>query len=117
MTKLPPSPQPPPIAGRGSFRLGHGHGVGLADALIAAAAARHQAQLVTLNARRFPMVEVEVGYAKLTYVKLTAVHRSFKAIELEVNKIIQCLNNLIEKKKIHEVISARENLRRNKNEK
>ncbi len=39
---------------------GHGHGVGLADALIAASATAHQAKLVTLNARYFPMVEVEV---------------------------------------------------------
>lgn len=39
-------------------------GVGLADALIAATAALHQAKLVTLNARHFPMLEVEVPYAK-----------------------------------------------------
>jgi len=43
---------------------GPGHGVGLADALIAATAALHQAKLVTLNARQFPMVEVEVAYSK-----------------------------------------------------
>ena len=43
---------------------GPGHGVGLADALIAASAALHQARLVTLNARHFPMVEVEVAYTK-----------------------------------------------------
>ena len=42
---------------------GPGHGVGLADALIAAAASLHQARLVTLNARHFPMVEVEVEVA------------------------------------------------------
>ena len=66
--ELPPSPQPPPIAGRGSFTLaanwGSGHGGGLADARSAASAARHQAQLVTLKARHFPMVEVEVAYGK-----------------------------------------------------
>jgi predicted nucleic acid-binding protein len=43
---------------------GPSHGVGLADALIAATAALHQAKLVTLNARHFPMVEVEVPYAR-----------------------------------------------------
>lgn len=43
---------------------GPGHGVGLADALIAATAELHQARLVTLNARHFPMVEVEVPYTK-----------------------------------------------------
>ncbi len=43
---------------------GPGHGVGLADARIVATAALHQAQLVTLNARHFPMVEVEVPYTK-----------------------------------------------------
>jgi predicted nucleic acid-binding protein len=43
---------------------GPGHGLTLADALIAATATLHQAQLVTLNARRFPMVEVEVPYTK-----------------------------------------------------
>ncbi len=50
----------------GLYRRDYGpsHGVGLADALIAAAAARHQARLVTLNARHFPMVEVEVAYNK-----------------------------------------------------
>jgi predicted nucleic acid-binding protein len=44
--------------------FGPGHGVGLADALIAATAALHQAPLVTLNARHFPYVEVEVPYTK-----------------------------------------------------
>ena len=44
---------------------GPGHGLTLADALISAAAARHQAQLVTLNARHFPMLEVEVAYEKI----------------------------------------------------
>lgn len=43
---------------------GPGHGGVLADALIAASATLHQAQLVTLNARRFPMLEVEVAYSK-----------------------------------------------------
>lgn len=55
------------IAGQGGLYrrdYGPGHGVGLADALIAASAALHQAQLVTLNARRFPMVEVEAPYKK-----------------------------------------------------
>ena len=42
---------------------GSGHGVGLAAAL-SAAAALHQARLITLNARHFPMVEVEVPYGK-----------------------------------------------------
>ncbi len=44
----------------GLYRRDYGpsHGVTLADALLAAAAARHQAQLITLNARHFPMVEV-----------------------------------------------------------
>ena len=44
---------------------GPGHGVSLADALIAASATLHQAPLVTLNARHFPMLEVEVPYSKL----------------------------------------------------
>ncbi|MEW6657965.1 MAG: type II toxin-antitoxin system VapC family toxin [Thermodesulfobacteriota bacterium] len=50
----------------GLFRRDYGpsHGVGLADALIAATAELHQARLVTLNARHFPMVEVEVPYIK-----------------------------------------------------
>ncbi len=43
---------------------GPGHGVGLADALIAATAALQQARLVTLNAKHFPMLEVEVPYSK-----------------------------------------------------
>jgi predicted nucleic acid-binding protein len=48
----------------GLYRRDYGHGVGLADARIAAAAALHQAQLVTLKARHFPMLEVEVAYIK-----------------------------------------------------
>jgi len=50
----------------GLFRRDYGpsHNVGLADALIAATAELHQAKLVTLNARHFPMVEVEVPYTK-----------------------------------------------------
>ena len=44
--------------------FGPGHGVGLAAALIAATATLHQARLVTLNARHFPMSEVEVPYSK-----------------------------------------------------
>ncbi|MBM4294352.1 MAG: type II toxin-antitoxin system VapC family toxin [Deltaproteobacteria bacterium] len=50
----------------GLYRRDYGpsHGVGLADALIAATAELHQARLVTLNAIHFPMVEVEVPYAK-----------------------------------------------------
>ncbi len=50
----------------GIYRRDYGpsHGVGLADALIAATAVLHQAQLVTLNARHFPMVEAEVPYTK-----------------------------------------------------
>jgi len=43
---------------------GPSHNVGLADALIAATAEVHQAKLVTLNARHFPMLEVEVPYCK-----------------------------------------------------
>ena len=43
---------------------GPGHGGGQADALIAATAALHQARLVTLNARHYPMVEVEKAYSK-----------------------------------------------------
>ncbi len=50
----------------GLYRRDYGpsHGVGLADALIAATAELHQAKFVTLNARHFPMVEVEVPYSK-----------------------------------------------------
>jgi predicted nucleic acid-binding protein len=50
----------------GLYRRDYGpsHGVGLADALIAATATIHQARLVTLNARHFPMLEVEVPYSK-----------------------------------------------------
>ena len=50
----------------GLYRRDYGpsHGVGLADARSAASATLHQAQLVTLNARHFPMVEVEVAYGK-----------------------------------------------------
>jgi len=50
----------------GLYRRDYGpsHGVGLADALIAATAELHQARLVTLNTRHFPMVEVEVPYSK-----------------------------------------------------
>jgi predicted nucleic acid-binding protein len=50
----------------GLYRRDYGpsHGVGLADALIAATAELHRAKLVTLNARHFPMVEVEVPYTK-----------------------------------------------------
>ncbi|MBM4273639.1 MAG: type II toxin-antitoxin system VapC family toxin [Deltaproteobacteria bacterium] len=50
----------------GLYRRDYGpsHGIGLADALIAATAEFHQARLVTLNARHFPMVEVEVPYTK-----------------------------------------------------
>jgi predicted nucleic acid-binding protein len=47
---------------RGDF--GPRHGVGLADALIAATAELSQARLVTLNARHFPMLTVEVPYQK-----------------------------------------------------
>lgn len=48
----------------GLYRRDYGisHGVGLADALIAATAELQQARLVTLNARHFPMLEVEVPY-------------------------------------------------------
>lgn len=60
------------IARQGGFYhrdCGPGHGVGLADARIAASAAQHKAQLVSLNARHFPMVEVEVevAYTKTIY--------------------------------------------------
>jgi hypothetical protein len=50
----------------GLYRRDYGpsHNVGLADALIAATAEIHQARLVTLNARHFPMLEVEVPYTK-----------------------------------------------------
>jgi hypothetical protein len=43
---------------------GPSHGVGLADALIAATAENNQAIVVTLNARHFPMVKVQVPYRK-----------------------------------------------------
>lgn len=46
-------------------RFGPSHGVGLADALIAATAVYHQALLVTLNTKHFPMLErVEMPYRK-----------------------------------------------------
>ena len=66
VTTLPPAPS---HRREGEFygfaaNWGSGHGVGRADARSAAAVARHQAQLVTLNARHFPMVEVEVAYIK-----------------------------------------------------
>jgi predicted nucleic acid-binding protein len=50
----------------GLYRRDYGpsHGVGLADALIAATAGLRQARLVTLNARHFPMLTVEVPYQK-----------------------------------------------------
>jgi predicted nucleic acid-binding protein len=50
----------------GLYRRDYGpsHGVGLADALIAATAELSQARLITLNARHFPMLEVQVPYAK-----------------------------------------------------
>ena len=50
----------------GLYRRDYGpsHAVGLADTLIAATAELHQARLVTLNARHFPMLEAEVPYAK-----------------------------------------------------
>jgi predicted nucleic acid-binding protein len=50
----------------GLYRRDYGpsHGVCLADALIAATAELHQARLVTLNARHFPILEVEVPYTK-----------------------------------------------------
>ena len=53
----------------GLYRRDYGpsHGVGLADALIAATAELHQARLVTLNARHFPMMEVVVPYTKPAY--------------------------------------------------
>lgn len=51
----------------GLYRRDYGpsHGVGLADALIAATAALRPARLVTLNARHFPMLELEVPYQKV----------------------------------------------------
>lgn len=51
----------------GLYRRDYGpsHGVGLADALIAATAGLRQARLVTLNARHFPMLTVEVPYQKV----------------------------------------------------
>lgn len=48
---------------RGRFR--GSHGTGLADALIAATADRHDAVLVTLNRKHYPMVtRLEVPYVK-----------------------------------------------------
>lgn len=48
---------------RGKF--GPSHGTGLADALIAATAMQHDAILVTLNRKHYPMVsQLEVPYAK-----------------------------------------------------
>lgn len=56
------------IAERGGlFRRDYGksHSTGLADALIAATAVLAQAQLVTLNAKHFPMLsDVHVPYSK-----------------------------------------------------
>ena len=52
----------------GLYRRDYGksHGVGLADALIAATAEHHNATLVTLNAKHFPMLsDVDVPYQKL----------------------------------------------------
>jgi hypothetical protein len=40
--------------------FGPSHGTGLADALIAATALAHEAALVTLNARHYPMVDALV---------------------------------------------------------
>jgi predicted nucleic acid-binding protein len=50
----------------GLFRRDYGpsHGIGLADALIAATANLKQVQLVTLNERHFPMLDVYVPYEK-----------------------------------------------------
>lgn len=51
----------------GLFRRDYGksHGTGLADALIAATAEVHSAQLVTLNTRHFPMLSnIVVPYRK-----------------------------------------------------
>lgn len=51
----------------GNFRndFGKSHGTGLADALIAATAVTHRANLVTLNKKHFPMVDdVIVPYKK-----------------------------------------------------
>lgn len=50
----------------GLYRRDYGpsHGVGLAEALTAATAGLRQARLVTLNARHFPMLTVEVPYQK-----------------------------------------------------
>ena len=46
-------------------RFGKSHGVGLADALIAAGCRLHNARLVTLNRKHFPMLEdVLVPYQK-----------------------------------------------------
>jgi hypothetical protein len=45
--------------------FGKSHGVGLADAVIAASAEKHNATLVTLNKKHFPMLKnVVVPYAK-----------------------------------------------------
>jgi predicted nucleic acid-binding protein len=44
--------------------FGASHGVGLADALIAATAELNGAVLVTLNARHFPMLTVQIPYLK-----------------------------------------------------
>lgn len=46
-------------------RFGPSHGTGLADALIAATANQHDATLVTLNRKPYPMVsKCELPYAK-----------------------------------------------------
>jgi predicted nucleic acid-binding protein len=56
------------IAARGGlFRRDYraSHGTGLADAIIAATADRRRAQLVTLNARHYPMLaDIKVPYRK-----------------------------------------------------
>lgn len=56
------------VAERGGLyrrEFGKSHGTGLADALIAASAVESQAQLVTLNTKRFPMLQdVLVPYRK-----------------------------------------------------
>jgi predicted nucleic acid-binding protein len=56
------------IAAKGGlYRRDYGksHGTGLADALIAATAAVHQATLVTLNKKHFPMLaSIHVPYQK-----------------------------------------------------
>ncbi|HLB56413.1 MAG TPA: type II toxin-antitoxin system VapC family toxin [Coxiellaceae bacterium] len=50
----------------GSFckKYKNSHGVGLADALIAATAQQHEAILVTLNTKHFPMVKTVKPYNK-----------------------------------------------------